>query len=62
MKKKYIHIYQCKLGDILANDVYDDCDILIVPKNVIINEHVIKIFKTSRIRQLSVYELQNVAP
>ena len=60
MKKKYIHIYQCKPGDILADDLYDDCGILIVLKDVVINEHVIKMVKTFRIRQLSVYELQNV--
>ena len=60
MKKKYIHIYQCKLGDILAEDVYDDYGIFIASKGAVINEHAIKRLKTLRIRQLSVYELQNV--
>lgn len=59
MKKKYIHIYQCKSGDILADNVYDDCGILIVAKDDVINEHVIKRLKTFRIRQLSVYDLPN---
>lgn len=59
MKKRYVHIYQCKHGDILADDVYDDCGILIESKDTEINEHVIKRLKTFRIRQLSVYELQN---
>jgi putative nucleotidyltransferase with HDIG domain len=60
MKKKYIHIYQCKPGDTLADDVYNDDGILIVSKDVVINEHVIKRLKIFKIRQLSVYESQNI--
>ena len=60
MKKKYVHIYQCKQGNVLADDVYDDCGILIVSKDVVINEHTINRLKTFGVRQLSVYELQNV--
>lgn len=59
MKKKYIHIYQCKTGDLLADDVYDGSGILIVAKGEVIDEPIIKRLKTFRIRQLSVYELQN---
>lgn len=59
-KKQYIHIYECKPGDILADDVYDDCGILIVSKDAVISEHIINRLKTFRIRQLPVYELQNV--
>jgi len=60
MNKKYIHIYQCKQGDILVDDVYDDCGILIGAKDEVINEHVINRLKTFRIRQVSVYDSQNV--
>ncbi|MDF2524071.1 MAG: metal dependent phosphohydrolase [Clostridiales bacterium] len=56
--KKYIHIYQCKPGDKLADDVYDDHGVLIVSKDEGVNEHIIKRLKAFRIRQLSVYELQ----
>lgn len=59
MKKKYIHIYQCRRGDKLADDVYDDCGVLIVSKDAVINEHVIKRLEAFRIRQLLVYEPQN---
>jgi hypothetical protein len=60
MKKKYIHIYQCKPGDILTEDLYDDCGILIVSKNSIITERELKRLKIFRIRQLSVYEANNL--
>lgn len=60
MKKKYIHIYQCKPGDILANDVYADCGILIISKDAVINEYVIKRLNIYRIRQLSVYDSRTV--
>jgi len=59
MEKKYIHIYQCKQGDILVDNVYDDCGILIGAKGEVINEHVINRLKTFRIRQVSVYDSQN---
>ncbi|MGI6777017.1 MAG: hypothetical protein ACOX7R_03005 [Acetivibrionales bacterium] len=55
-KKKYIHIYQCKSGDILADDIYDNFGILIMPKDAVINDYCIKRMKTFRVRQLSVYE------
>ncbi|KUO73050.1 MAG: hypothetical protein APF77_20475 [Clostridia bacterium BRH_c25] len=57
-KKKYVHIYQCKQGYVLADDIYDDCGILIVPKDTVLNEHAIRRLKSFRIRQLSVYEFQ----
>jgi putative nucleotidyltransferase with HDIG domain len=57
-KKKFIHIYQCKPGYKLAEDVYDDYGIFILSKDTIIDSHVIKRLKSFRIRQLSVYELQ----
>jgi len=57
-RKKYVHIYQCKHGHVLADDIYDDCGILIIPKDTVLNEHVIRRLKSFRIRQLSVYEFQ----
>lgn len=59
MKKKYIHIYQCHPGDILAVDIYDDYGALILPKDEIITKHVIKRLSAMGIRQLSVYEVQD---
>lgn len=59
MEKKYIHIYQCKQGDILAEDILDAYGTIIVSKDVVINEHVIKKLNSSRIRQLAVYEKTN---
>lgn len=59
VKKKYIHIYQCKSGDILADDVYDTCGILITSKDTVINDYVIRRMMSFRIRQLSVYEFQS---
>lgn len=56
MRRKYIHIYQCKPGYILADDVYDDNGILIVSKNVVANDYIIKRLKNFRIRQLCVYD------
>ena len=56
MKRRFIHIYQCKSGDILAEDLYDCCGCLVMSKNSIINESAIKRLKIFRIRQLSVYE------
>lgn len=53
IKNKYIHIYQCKPGDILADDVYNDYGILIVSKGAVINEEAIKRLKSFRIRQFS---------
>ena len=55
-KKKYVHLYQCKPGDILADDLYNDNGILIVAKGTVINEHTIKRIEAFRVRQLSVYE------
>ncbi len=54
--KKYIHIYQCRIGDILADDLYDQSGFLVISKNLPIDEHVIKRLRIFRIRQLSVYE------
>ena len=59
MNKKYIHIYQCQMGDVLAYDLYDDYGFLIVSKHMVIDQHIIKRMETFRIRQLSVYEMQN---
>lgn len=55
-KKKHIHIYQCNTGDILAEDLYDDHGFLIITKNTVINEYILKRMETFRIRYLSVYE------
>lgn len=59
MNKIYIHIYQCRAGDILADDVYDNYGILIASKDIVINEYVIKRLHTFRVRQLSVYDMLN---
>jgi uncharacterized phosphosugar-binding protein len=59
VKRKYIHIYQCKHGDILADDVFDKSGILIIPKGSVVNEDVIKRLHTFRIRQLTIYEIHN---
>jgi len=55
-EKKYIHIYQCKPGYILADDIYDDRGFLIASKGETISENTIKRLIKFRIRQLSVYE------
>lgn len=54
--KKYVHIYQCKPGDIVAEDIFDRYGFLVAPRNEVINKQVIERLKTSRIRQLSIYE------
>lgn len=59
MRRKYVHIYQCKIGDVLASDVYNDFGSLIISQDTVINEHVIKRLTIFGIRQLSVYEMQN---
>ncbi|HHY90491.1 MAG TPA: hypothetical protein GX503_02390 [Clostridiales bacterium] len=58
MKKRYIHIYQCKrLHHILAHDIYDDVwGILILPKYTVLDEDALKRLKSFKIRQLIVYE------
>jgi len=56
IRKKYMHIYQCRQGDILADDVYDNSGILVMPKNTVINANAISRLKTYRVRQVSVYE------
>lgn len=58
MKKRYIHIYQCQPGDVLAADIYDKNGVFILSKNEIIDKHVIKRLSAMGIRQLSVYEVQ----
>jgi putative nucleotidyltransferase with HDIG domain len=55
-KRKYIHIYQCKQGDVLADDVYDDYGILIISKNAKVDENVIKKLESFQVRQLLVYD------
>lgn len=59
MKKRFIHIYQCKPGYVLAEDIYDEHGILIMPKDMVITDYAIKRLETFRVRQLSVYELQD---
>ena len=54
--KKYVHIYQCKPGDIVAEDIFDRYGFLVAPRNEVINRQVIEKLKVSRIRQLSIYE------
>lgn len=54
--KKYVHIYQCKPGDIVAEDIFDRFGFLVAPRNEVINKQVIERLKTLRIRQLSIYE------
>lgn len=60
-KKKYIHIYQCKPGYILAEDLCDNGGILIIPRGVVIDENIIKKLNAFKIRQLTVYEPQEAA-
>lgn len=52
---KYLHVYQCRPGDIVAEDVYDEYGILIIPRNSIIEKDVIKRLSTFRIRYIKVY-------
>lgn len=59
LRKKYIHIYQCKPGDIIADDVYDNSGFLVMPRNTVIDDKVLGRLKTYRVRQVSVYERQN---
>mgnify|MGYP000985119610 CR=1 FL=1 len=59
MRKKYIHIYQCKWGDIIADDIYDNKGLIITSKDEVIDESIIKKLKTFGIRQLCVYTMQN---
>jgi hypothetical protein len=54
--KKYVHIYQCKPGDIVAEDIFDRYGFLVAPRNEVINRQVIERLKTFRVRQLSIYE------
>lgn len=54
--KKYVHIYQCKPGDIVAEDIFDRYGFMVAPRNEVINRQVIERLKTSRVRQLSIYE------
>ncbi|HOO12966.1 MAG TPA: hypothetical protein PK684_08435 [Bacillota bacterium] len=54
--KKYVHVYQCKPGDIVAEDIFDRYGFLVAPRNEVINRQVIEKLKVSRIRQLSIYE------
>lgn len=61
MRKKYIHIYQCKSGNMLAEDIYDDNEVLILSKYEVINRQVIKTLNSLGIRQLSVYEVESSA-
>ncbi len=57
MKKRYIHIYQCKrMHHILAHDVYDEWGILILPKYTVLDEPAVKRLKSFKVRQLIVYE------
>jgi putative nucleotidyltransferase with HDIG domain len=58
--KKNIHLYQCKQGDILAEDIYDDDGVLIIAKDTEINDYSINRLENFRVRQLTVYELQSV--
>ena len=60
MKRRYVHIYQCKPGYILADDVYDEKGILIVSKYTMIDDYIIKRLKDFRIRQLYIYEDEEV--
>lgn len=59
MRKKYIHIYQCKWGDIIADDIYDNRGLIIASKDEVLDESIIKKLKTFGIRQLCVYTMQN---
>lgn len=54
--KKYVHIYQCKPGDIVAEDIFDRYGFLVAPKNEVINRQVIERLKTFRVRQLLIYD------
>lgn len=54
--KKYVHIYQCKAGDIVAEDIFDRYGFLVAPKNEVINRQVIERLKTFRVRQLLIYD------
>ena len=54
--KKYVHIYQCKPGDIIAEDIFDRYGFLLTPRNEVISRQVIERLKTFRVRQLSIYE------
>lgn len=39
--KKHVKIFECKKGDIIADDIFNDYGILIVPKNAPVNDYVI---------------------
>lgn len=54
--KKYIHLYQCKPGDVIVYDVYDQYGFLIAAKNTVVSEYIINRLNIFNIRQLSVYE------
>jgi len=55
-KKKHIYIYQCKPGDVLADDVLDDSGLLIIPKDVKIDGNIMKKLESFHIRHLCIYD------
>ncbi|NLZ92154.1 MAG: hypothetical protein GX918_09560, partial [Clostridiales bacterium] len=48
--------YQCKPGDIVAEDIFDRYGFLVVPRNEVISRQVIERLKTFRVRQLLIYD------
>jgi putative nucleotidyltransferase with HDIG domain len=57
-KRKYIHLYQCIPGDIIAQDIYDDHGYFVLSQNTTVNEYVLNRLSMFKVRQVSIYESQ----
>lgn len=58
--KKHVKLFQCKAGEIIADDIFSDYGVLIVPKNAPINDYVIDKLINLGIYDITIYDQEDI--
>lgn len=60
MMKKHVKLFECKTGEIIADDIFSDKGILIIPKNAPINNYVIYKLINLGIHDVTIYNQEDI--
>lgn len=60
MTKKHVRLFECKTGEIIADDIFNDKGILIIPKNAPINDYVIYKLINLGVYDVTIYSQEDI--
>ncbi len=54
--EKLVHLTKCKEGEVISSDIYDARNVLLLKKNTILNEYIIKKLNNSGVEKVQIYD------